>query len=49
MTLKPSVLDEYRDIAETSAPTEPLTNFTSDDDVLGVSFNPIPGILRIGT
>ena len=35
MKLKPSVLDQYKDIIETSAPIEPLSDFTQDDDCIG--------------
>ncbi len=35
MKLKPSVLDEFKDISETSAPVEPLTDYTHTEDTMG--------------
>ena len=42
MKLKPSILDEYKDVGDTSAAPEPLANYTQDDDsiVLDCFFEP---------
>jgi DNA polymerase delta subunit 2 len=34
MKLKPSVLDQFKDSAGISAPVEPLSNYTDDEDTM---------------
>jgi DNA polymerase delta subunit 2 len=35
MKLKPSVLDQFKELAQITAPVEPLDDYTDDEDYLG--------------